>query len=98
MMALPPVRPSDCSVVLCKAALPVTLKEGQNRCVRTSTSPVLTKAPRWLGEGTMGPAATPSLGARGASTMGLPASAGSLARVCPLACPVQGLGQPHLAS
>lgn len=24
MMALPPVRPSDCSVVLCKAALPVT--------------------------------------------------------------------------
>lgn len=28
MMALPPVRPSDCSVVLCKAALPVTCKEG----------------------------------------------------------------------
>lgn len=24
MVALPPVRPSDCRVVLCKAALPVT--------------------------------------------------------------------------
>lgn len=31
MVALPPVRPSDCRVVLCKAALPVTCEEGTRR-------------------------------------------------------------------
>ena len=30
MIALPPVRPSDCSVVLCKAALPVTCEGVQD--------------------------------------------------------------------
>lgn len=89
MMALPPVRPSDCSVVLCKAALPVTFKEEKDRWARTPTGPALTKAPCWLGEGTTGPAATPG---PGASTMGPPASASSLAQVCLLAppCPRPG--------
>lgn len=59
MMALPPVRPSDCSVVLCKAALPVTCAEGTGhpRCLPqpghcvTSTmgSPSQPQLPKGLG-------------------------------------------------
>lgn len=94
MMALPPVRPSDCSVVLCKAALPVTFKEGQDRWARTPTGPALTKAPCWLGEGTTGPAATPG---PGASTMGPRPAPAHWPRSVSWPRPVQGLGQPHLA-
>ena len=39
MMALPPVRPSDCSVVLCKAAPPVTCKEGTGHPADPSLPP-----------------------------------------------------------
>lgn len=39
MMALPPVRPSDCSVVLCKAALPVTCEEGTGHPADPSLPP-----------------------------------------------------------
>lgn len=60
MLALPPVRPSDCSVVLCKAALPLTLKEGQDRCARAPAGRALTKAPHWLGEGPRAPLPPPA--------------------------------------
>lgn len=81
MMALPPVRPRDCSVVPCKAALPVTCEEGTGQvCPRYPLIPRRQAPSPDLGEGVMGPAhlpspphaATPSLGTNITGTTGSP--------------------------